>query len=171
MACLAIREALGVLMHPHAELIQRLYDAFSAADAEGMAACYHAEAHFSDPVFPDLRGAQPGNMWRMLLSRSTGLDVTVSAIEADDDKGKARWEAHYKFGPKQRPVINLIDAQFEFRDGLIVRHIDTFDLWAWSRQALGLPGILLGWSSFLRSKIQGTVAKDLAKFGAARDAA
>ena len=43
-----------------------------------------------------------------------------------------------------RPVHNIIDAQFTFRDGLIVTHIDTFNLWRWSRMALGPKAVALG---------------------------
>jgi hypothetical protein len=42
---------------------------------------------------------------------------------------------------KQRPVVNRISAQFYFQDGLI-RHTDDFDIWKWSKQALGLTGYL-----------------------------
>ena len=49
-------------------LIERFYTAFGAGDGEGMAACYAPDAHFADPVFPDLRGSEPGEMWRMLTS-------------------------------------------------------------------------------------------------------
>jgi len=41
---------------PHAALVQRFYAAFDARDAEAMAACYHPDVVFSDPVFGELRG-------------------------------------------------------------------------------------------------------------------
>ena len=41
-------------------LIERFYAAFAAGDGEAMAACYAPDAHFADPVFPDLRGSEPG---------------------------------------------------------------------------------------------------------------
>ena len=34
--------------------------------------------------------------------------------------------------------------------GLITHRHDNFDFWRWSRQARGLPGLLLGWSPLLR---------------------
>ena len=52
-------------MHPHAALIERFYTAFQAKDAEAMARCYAPDARFSDPVFTDLQGPLPGDMWRM----------------------------------------------------------------------------------------------------------
>lgn len=141
-------------MHPNAALIQRFYAAFAARDAAGMRACYHPEIVFGDPAFGELRGAQAGAMWTMLLERGKDLQVEVSGIHADDARGSAHWDARYTFSQTRRPVLNRIDAAFEFRDGLIVRHTDTFDFWTWSRQALGPAGLLLGWTPLLRNKVR-----------------
>jgi hypothetical protein len=50
-------------------------------------------------------------------------------------------------------VINRIRAEFFFKDGLIIRHTDDFDIWKWSKQALGIPGHLLGWTGYMQKKI------------------
>ena len=60
-------------MHPHEALVREFYARFAARDAEGMAACYHPDVAFSDPVFPMLRGEEAGDMWRMLLARAADL--------------------------------------------------------------------------------------------------
>lgn len=152
-------------MHPHAELIERFYAAFARRDWAGMAACYHPEVHFSDEVF-DLRGGDAGMMWRMLCTTGRDLQIETSGIAADDAGGRAHWDARYTFSATGRPVLNRVDAEFGFRDGLIVRHVDRFDFWRWSRQALGLPGLLLGWSGALRDKVRARAAKSLAAFRA-----
>ncbi|MGH8481769.1 MAG: nuclear transport factor 2 family protein, partial [Nevskiaceae bacterium] len=59
---------------------------------------------------------------------------------------------------------NVIDASFEFRDGKIVRHTDRFDLYRWSRQALGPAGVLLGWTPLLQSKVRAMAAKGLEEY-------
>ena len=43
-------------------------------------------------------------------------------------------------------------------------HRDRFSFWRWSRQALGLPGVLLGWSPSLKRKVRSTAAGNLKKF-------
>ena len=149
-------------MHPNAELITRFYEAFQRKDADAMAACYHDDVRFSDPAFPDLRGAEAGDMWRMLCRRGKDLTLEFSGVEADDERGKAHWDATYTF--QGRPVLNRIDAAFRFRDGKIVEHVDTFDFGVWSKQALGLTATLLGWTGLLQGMVQRTVKKDLAKF-------
>src|SRR3954452_1648482 len=130
--------------HPNAALIERLYAALDAADGETMASLYASDAVFSDPAFGELRGAEAGDMWRMLCSQAKGLDVSVSGVEADDSSGSANWVAHYTFTATGRPFENRVHAEFRFRDGLIAEHRDRFSMWRWSRQALGPPAFLLG---------------------------
>jgi ketosteroid isomerase-like protein len=132
-------------MHPNAKLITDFYAAFAKRDAEGMVACYAKDVHFTDPVFRSLRGEEAGAMWRMLCERGKDLQVEASAIEADDTTGKAHWDAHYTFSATGNHVLNRIDAAFTFEGGKIVRHVDSFDLYRWASQALGMKGKLLGW--------------------------
>lgn len=145
-------------------LITSFYDAFSRCDAEAMAACYHDDVQFSDPVFTDLRGESAGNMWRMLCGRATDLKVEASDIVATGDTGSAHWEAWYTFGATGRKVHNKIDATFRFRDGKIIEHRDSFPLWKWTRMALGAPGLLLGWTPIVQGKVRSQAAKGLADF-------
>lgn len=150
-------------MHPHEALITRFYEAFRDLDGERMAACYHKEAIFRDPVFPDLRGDDVGRMWRMLASSARDFRLTFRDVRADDATGAAHWEAEYAFA-RDRRVHNIIEARFEFRNGLIARHEDSFDFWRWSRMALGPTGVLLGWTPLLQRKVQQDAARRLAKF-------
>jgi ketosteroid isomerase-like protein len=151
-------------MHPNAQLIQNFYSAFQRLDAEAMAACYAPDVMFSDPVFPALRGAEAGDMWRMLARRAKKFSVRFDGIRADDTSGEAHWVATYIFSQTGRTVVNDIHASFEFRDGKIVRHTDRFSLWRWARQALGTKGLLLGWAPFLHSAVRKQAASGLALF-------
>jgi len=151
-------------MERQAEVIRSFYAAFQRRDHAAMAACYAPLATFSDPVFPELRGAAVGAMWRMLCERGTDLRVEATGITATGDQGRARWEAWYTFSATGRPVHNIIDASFEFHDGRITRHIDTFDLWRWTRQALGMKGLLLGWAPPVRRAIRAQAARALDTF-------
>jgi ketosteroid isomerase-like protein len=141
-------------MHEHARLIERFYTAFAKRDADAMVACYHDEIEFSDPVFGKLVGARAKDMWRMLCARAKDLEITFSDITADDERGAAHWEARYPFTATGRRVHNVIEARFRFRDGLILRHDDSFDLWRWSGMALGPIGKVFGWLPPLQRSIQ-----------------
>ena len=151
-------------MHANAQLIERFYACFSARDGDGMAACYAPDAEFSDPVFPGLKGAEVGAMWRMLCARAADLQVSVSNVSADDAAGSAHWDASYTFSKTGRKVENRIDARFEFRDGRILRHVDSFDLWRWAGMALGSKGLLLGWLPRVQASIRAEARKGLDAF-------
>ncbi len=145
-------------------LIKRFYTAFAARDGVAMGACYHANARFSDPAFAELRGQEVSAMWRMLTARAKDLTLTFSDVDASAERGSAKWIALYTFAATGRKVENRISAAFVFKDGLILEHSDLFDFWRWSRQALGPMGLLLGWSGFLRRKVQKQARANLAAF-------
>jgi ketosteroid isomerase-like protein len=142
------------------DVLRRFYDAFAARDGETMAACYADDVVFSDPVFPRLVGDEACAMWRMLTRRAQDFSLEYEVT----GPGRVHWEARYLFSATGRRVHNVIDATIEVKDGLIVRHTDAFGFWRWSRQALGLPGLVLGWTPLLQKKVQRTAAKGLAAF-------
>ena len=74
--------------------------------------------------------------------------------------------AHYLFSATGRKVVNRVRAEMLFSGNLIRDHKDTFDFHTWAKQALGLTGLLLGWTSFLQRKVQKTAAAGLAQFQA-----
>ena len=158
-------------MHPNAALLARFYEAFDRRDADAMAGCYHHDIIFHDPVFGELRGERARDMWRMLCRRATDLRVTHEIVDADDVDGEARWVATYSFGKAKRQVTNRIRAQFEFKDGRIVRHMDSFSLWRWASMALGPTGALLGWAPPVRARIRREARQGLDAFAAGRDQA
>ena len=102
---------------------------------------------------------------RQLLGRAKGnIKIKFQDVDATDHEGSAYWIATYPFGDKKRIVENHVKAKFEFKDGKISRHVDTFDFWKWSRMAMGLPGVLLGWTSFMKNKVQSTTSENLKKY-------
>ncbi len=151
-------------MHPNAALIERFYRAFQARDAAAMGACYHPEVAFSDPVFPALRGREARALWALLCERAQDLEIEFGDVHADDARGRAHWEARYTFSPTGRRVRNVIDAGFEFRGGLIARHVDRFGFWRWARQALGAAGWLLGWTPLVRNRVRSEARRGLDAF-------
>jgi hypothetical protein len=101
----------------------------------------------------------------MLLSnKENTVIITFDNIQTYINEGKANWTAEYLFGEKKRKVHNRILANFQFIDGKIVEHLDTFNFWKWSKQSLGPIGYLLGWSPYLKNKIQYITNRKLDKF-------
>jgi ketosteroid isomerase-like protein len=147
-------------------LITKFYTSFNNLDAEKMCSCYHNDIVFEDPAFGILKGNRAKAMWQMLCESQKGKDfkVVVSNIKTNDDKGLAHWEAFYTFSKTGRKIHNKIDAKFEFKDGLIIKHTDNFNLHKWAKQAMGIKGVLFGGMGFFRSKLNTQINKLLDKY-------
>ena len=144
------------------ELIEQFYTSFAKGDANGMVVCYADDVVFEDPAFGTLHGERAKNMWRMLVNPN--MTLMFNNVWAEGDKGGAHWEATYIFSKTGNQVVNKIDAQFKFKDGKIIHHKDHFNFWKWSRQALGISGLLLGWTPLLKNKVQQTALAKLDSF-------
>lgn len=150
------------------ELLTKFYEGFARRDAEAMASCYADDVHFSDEVFPDLKGEQARDMWRMLCERAADLKVVHEVRAATPTSGQVHWEAWYTFSATGKKVHNVIDGTFELREGKIVRHRDAFDFYRWSRQALGATGLLLGWTPLVKHQVRAQAGKGLEQYSAKR---
>ncbi len=148
----------------HTELITRFYTAFQQRDWKTMHSCYHTEATFYDPAFRQLKGTDVLAMWHMLCLNAKDFVLTFSNVTANGNQGSCEWKASYSFSKTGRKVDNVIKANFTFKDGLIIDHRDDFDLWRWCRMALGLPGMLLGWSPLFQDKVNQNALKSLERF-------
>lgn len=147
-------------MHPNEQTLNRFYTAFAALDADTMASCYAEDASFDDPGFSLKGRREVGGMWRMLCAAASGNSrkdwrLEFREISADEHRGRAIWEAHYQFSATKRLVHNIVGSDFTFTpDGLIATQRDHFDFWRWSRQALGLGGVMLGWTPFFQKQMR-----------------
>lgn len=147
------------------EIIEKFYTSFSEGNSKGMTECYHKNVVFQDPVFGTLKGEKAFKMWEMLLSRKTDTTkISFENIVTNNDTGSVNWKAEYLYGKQKREVTNLVSANFKFKDGFIIQHIDTFDLYKWTKQAMGPVGYLMGWSTFMKNKIQKTTNEQLATY-------
>jgi ketosteroid isomerase-like protein len=156
--------SLETVPNQNTDLIARFYEAFQSKDAEGMAACYASDIRFEDPVFGALHGREAGDMWRMLLARAEDLTLAVDDIKLLGQTASAHAVARYTYSATGRFVVNDIQSRFAIRDGLIAEQIDTFDLYRWSRQALGAGGWLLGWTPQMKTAIRTKARRALKEY-------
>ena len=104
-------------------------------------------------------------MWEMLCRNAKDFSLTFSDIQLlDEEYATCRWTAVYTFSKTGRRVTNNIKAHLRIQNGLITEHTDQFNFHRWSRQALGLPGLLLGWSGYLKNKVKANARKNLERF-------
>ena len=143
---------------------ERFYEAFMVRDHYTMGLLYAEHATFSDPVFPLLNARGARMMWNMLLTRAEDLGIEVKIIEDSPTHASVDWVAHYTFGATGRPVVNRVHTEMALSNGRIVRQVDSFSLWRWSRQALGAKGWLLGWTPVVRDRIRAQAANSLREY-------
>lgn len=151
-------------MNANEALIHKFYSSFQELDWKGMGECYHEHVVFYDPVFENQEGDRARGMWEMLCGRARDWNLNFSEVRADEEYGSCRWQATYTFSATGRKVVNEVSARFRFAEGKILEHQDDFDIWKWSRQALGTPGFLLGWTSAVKDKIRANAKKGLDLF-------
>lgn len=145
------------------EVLEHYFAALTQRDTAAIAALYSDTARFHDPVFPVLNADEVRGMWRMLL-RAPDLQINAWVDRADNLAAEGRWEAHYDFGPSRRRVVNRIRTRIEVEQGCIQVQVDQFDFWRWSRMALGPLGWALGWTGWLRERVQRQARARLDRF-------
>lgn len=151
-------------MNENKQLIERFYTAFQQLDYKTMQDCYSANPIFNDPVFGILQGEEVGIMWEILCKRARDFSLEYSNIELlDEEYATCHWVATYTFSKTGRKVVNRIKAYMRIQDGKITEHTDKFDFWKWSRQALGIPGLLFGWSPYIQNKVHNNARKGIEK--------
>lgn len=158
-------------MQTNEQVITKFYSAFQQRDAATMNSCYSDDIVFSDPAFGLLRGEEVKAMWEMLCKNAKDFSLSFSNIQLlDEEYATCNWTATYTFSKTGRKVVNHIKAFMKLKDGKIIEHSDGFKLSKWAAQALGLPGMLLGWTGFMKRKIQKNARKSLEVYMAKKNA-
>lgn len=135
--------------------IHQLYTSIANRAISNIKTCYAPTARFNDPVFDTLVGNEIPKMWRMLIEKSKGnLEIEYTIIKSNEHKSSVEWIATYTFGKNKRKIRNVIQSEFYFKDGLIIKQNDDFNIWTWSKQAFGFSGFLFGWTGYMQNKIQ-----------------
>jgi len=88
----------------------------------------------------------------------------LSSGARDPVWGTAHWLADYTFTQTGRKVHNDVRARFRFADGLIAENDDFFGFHNWARQALGPPGLLLGWTPIIQGPVRRRARAGLDEF-------
>ncbi|PZR24866.1 MAG: DUF4440 domain-containing protein [Citrobacter freundii] len=152
-------------MNNNKQVIERFYTAFQQLDYRTMQDCYSDDIIFSDPVFGLLKGEEAKAMWEMLCKNAKDFRLSFGEIELlDEEYATCRWTANYTFSKTGRHVENKIKAYMKLADGKIIEHSDAFRLSTWLAQALGLKGVLFGWTGFMKRAVQKNARKNLDGF-------
>lgn len=140
------------------------YSAMNNRDAATMNALYAPDATFSDPVFPQLAGAEIQTMWSMLMRGAQNFSVRHEILDCDGSRAHVKWVATYTFSQTGRRVVNAVETRMTFANGKIITQVDDFDFYLWTRQALGWPGLLFGWTTWFQRTLQRKTRAKIARF-------
>lgn len=152
-------------MSANTDVIAKFYSAFQKLDYAAMNSCYSYDIVFNDPVFGLLRGDEAKAMWEMLCKNAKDFSLTFANIQLlDEEYATCNWTATYTFSKTGRRVVNNVKAFMRLQDGKIIEHSDGFKISKWAAQALGFKGALLGWTNFMKKKIQNNARKSLVVF-------
>src|SRR5438034_5650142 len=156
-------------MNNNEEIVRRFYSAFQKLDYKTMQDCYSDDATFYDTVFGLLSAEELKAMWEMLCKQAKDFSLEYSNIQLlDEEYATCNWTAKYTFTKTGRKVVNKIKAHMRIKNEKIIEHSDAFRLSEWAAQALGLPGILFGWTGFMKRKVRKMARKNLDAFIAKR---
>jgi len=159
-----ITENSNKMENTNQQIITKFYTCFQNKDYKGMQECYADSATFTDPVFVNLNVLQVKSMWEMLCVRGKDLKLDFKNIQVTEKLGTAEWIAFYTFSATGRKVVNHVKASFVIENSKIVKHNDDFNFYKWSRQALGMTGLLFGRTEFLKKKVRLGAMKSLDEF-------
>jgi hypothetical protein len=136
-------------MHPHTEVLTRLFTALDRHDHEAMAACYAENARFRDIAFTLEGRKRIHAMWHMVCDGD--IKTTFKIEEVDDRTAFVTVVDDYTFRAKGRKVHNVIQSRFRFLHGASVEQQDSCDSRKWASMAIGgVGGFLAGRISLLR---------------------
>ncbi|GIZ08476.1 nuclear transport factor 2 family protein [Flavobacterium sp. UMI-01] len=146
-------------------IIHQFFNGLSKADVLSVVSCYDTNIKFRDPIFGLLTGKDVTAMWSMLLENNKeNIKIEIVNSKSDAYLGTAQWIASYTFKPSNKTIVNHITTHFHFKEGLIIKQTDDFDIWKWSRQALGCKGFLFGWTGYMQQKIHEKAIQSLQKY-------
>ena len=151
-------------MDKNKALIEQFYSALQNKKIVELQSLYAENAVFNDPVFSNLNAKRVRAMWEMLITSGKDMRIEFYNVSGNATGGTAQWDAYYTFSATGNKVVNRITAHFTIENGKIVKHTDSFSFYNWARQALGIPGLLFGWSSLIKAKIRKKAKKNLETF-------
>jgi ketosteroid isomerase-like protein len=131
---------------------QRLFSALTRRDPAGIVACYDRSGSFSSPIAGDIRRQDLEAFWRSVFKRTRDNELTFAIMDAGLTHARVEGCASYVLLASGRNVSCPFVSMLHVRDGLVRRHVDFFDAWAWAQMAFGASGLVLGWSNTWRRR-------------------
>lgn len=144
--------------------IKKFYKAFENGNVEKMLSFYDDDIEFEDPAIGKIKGDIAKYWWQFLCENSVNLSIDIEEIKADDERGIAIWTNNYTVEETGNAVALDIVSKFYFEDGLIVKHVDEYDIKSFVKQAFGSAAGLVGGSFLVKKTVRSQSKKYLKKY-------
>jgi len=135
---------------PPAVLLLKFFKAVQTQDVKAIGECYHNDIEYYEPAYGKMTGPRALGYWSFFFSQVKEMQCEYDGLKINGDKGTLHIEEWYTWSATGHAVHNLVDCEFDFKDGKIFRHIDNYNLNAWAFQSLGAK--YLGWTKKTREQ-------------------
>lgn len=147
------------------QVTEHFFGALQRHDVDALVRFYAHEAEFFHPLLGRLTQLQVSAAWRRFVQLTPDLSVRFRIEQVGPGAAEASWTQSYLFHLTGRRVSVSGTSQFLLgRQGgrlQIIKQIDQCDRRQWSRQALGMKGLLLsfvpGWRTFVENELRLTL--------------
>jgi ketosteroid isomerase-like protein len=139
-------------------LVEQHYKAIQAKDADAILAVYAADCRIDHPLIGRMSKDEFSKAVQAFIRQTPDYELEFQISHAGAQRVDAEWALTHVFHLTGR-TIRLAGATTYFLSAnRITRHIDQFDRRAWSRQAMGMTGLVLsfvpGWRSFVERELR-----------------
>jgi len=137
---------------PHSLLLVKYLQAIKEQDLKTISSCFHEEAEFYEPAYGKLTGPKIAAWWTFFFAQAKEFHSEFDSLKVNGDKATVHSEHWYYWNATGAGVHNLVESEFDFKDGKIFRQIDNYNLNAWAFQAL--ESKFMGWTNKSREAEQ-----------------
>jgi hypothetical protein len=131
----------GMLAPDAIRVANDFYAAFAQRDTAAMRSFYSGSVHFHDPLFGNLHGVeQVMLMWTSIMPKADPFRISPGPASTPTMRSdgawevRVHWDAHYGLGKAR--ITNHSDTTLAIKDGRIIDQNDSWNLAAWTAQAL-----------------------------------
>ena len=149
-------------MDQNEQTIIHFLDSFSKRDFEEMNRMYSDDIVFFDPKVGLLREGIAKKLWKYQYENVNNFSFSFGeVIQVDEEYYTCENIILYRHPQTKRKIKDKRKSYFRMENGKIVEQSDAFKFYAWNRQAFGIMGWVLGWSTFFQKRVKNNILSSL----------
>jgi hypothetical protein len=139
-------------------LVEQLFKAFQSKDTDAIFATYAADCQFDHPLIGRLSKNEFSMAIRAFMRATPDYELAFQINHTDAKRVDVEWTITHIFHLTAKVIKQHGTTTCFLSNNRIVQQIDKFDRRAWSRQAMGMTGLVLsfvpGWRSFIERELR-----------------